>query len=554
MKSSETISQPDVYLIDIAERSAGSYRQIWQPHFASLPKIRADSSHRNTSNTCLLSILLLLILLRFPAAPLAAQVPAFPGAKGAGASSVGGRGGKIIEVTNLNAKGPGSFRAACAASGARIVIFKVSGTIDLGGTLNITHPYLTIAGQTAPGEGVQIKNSDIRIYTHDVVIRYVRIRPGSGGPVSSHCIFIGDAAYNIIVDHCSLQWARDENFTVYSGDIPGASITDITSSWNLISEGIARGFPPQHDQHAAGMIVGSVADADKVERISIHHNIISNNEFRNPYLKCKSAQFVNNIVYNWAWWGMLVEGGATLDLIGNLFKQGSAFVGDKVYFYTDWAISWNVMAGDNGNLGAPGDPSIYVTGNKDVNNWTDAAGDNWGIIHAVNEGNNWHIVGSVKRAFERLVPQSNTHPISVTSVSGLETSLLPYVGAYRRLNADSTWTVNRDSVDTRLIQEYKNGTGALLYDEDDVGGYPSYAPATGYTDTDHDGMPDTWEITYGLNPNSAADSSGDADGDGYTNVEEFLNGTSPVSASELNPPARLKIIGASASTNNVTKN
>ena len=187
------------------------------------------------SKGCKKSFLGMLITFLLLIPGLALAVPAFPGAEGFGAKSVGGRGGKVIEVTNLNDSGSGSLRAAIAASGPRTVVFRVGGTIELKSRIQVENPYLTIAGQTAPGGGITLKNGSnekdtLYILTHDVVVRYLRVRPGPGGDADG--VGVGTNASNVVLDHCSVSWAVDENLGVSS------TAKNVSIQWSIIAEGL----------------------------------------------------------------------------------------------------------------------------------------------------------------------------------------------------------------------------------------------------------------------------------------------------------------------------
>ena len=465
-------------------------------------------------------LLISLITLLASISTLLAQVPAFPGAEGGGAVSQGGRGGKIIEVTNLNNWGSGSFRAALKASGARTVVFRVAGTIDLEEyAIDVSNPYLTIAGQTAPGGGICIKNGDIKIKTHDVVIRYLRLRPGETPNYgASHCIFIKGEAYNIMLDHCSLTWASDENLTIYAYD---QEIHSITAQNSIISEGLYRKVSSSND-HAAGPTIGSVERADLVYDISIIRNLMSHNQFRNPYAKNKNVEIVNNLVYHWERWGMMIRGGITADIIGNKFRVGEGFEAED--WKTDRGIRYT-SPGDNGNYGIPGDPSIYLEGNVD-DYFPDPAQDNWDMIEQTS--NVFTDKGKLDIKYRRYARQTFAPwPAIVYSIQEVEWDFLPLVGASGRLNAEGELVPNQDPVDARLIDQYLTSTATYRASVAEAGGYPLLASGAPYADTDRDGMSDVWEVANGFDENDASDGNQDADDDGYTNVEEFLNGTVP---------------------------
>jgi pectate lyase len=459
-----------------------------------------------------------LTMAAFATTAWAAAPPAFPGAQGAGALAEGGRGGRVIEVTNLRAKGPGSLRAALEASGARTVVFKVAGSIDMAddpqidSRIDVVNPYVTVAGQTAPGGGITIRNADINISTHDVILRYLRIRPGKLPDMPSQAIFFREGSRRIIVDHCSVSWSSDENLTLYTSTEP---LRDITIQWSISSEGLTG---DGQDDHGAGAIVGSDARADRVERIDLHHNLFAHNQFRNPYLKGASSQAINNIVYDWQWWAMLIRGGITVDIVGNVFKPGPNFETD------DWTTRRGIRytsPGDNGNYGPLGDPSIRVAGNLDIG-VRDAMADNWPMIEHTTI--NFEPRPPLDRAYQRQAPQARDFAITEDAAPTLDALLLPAVGAHARLTARGEWVNARDAIDARVINQVRNGTGILPKNPKAVGGYLTIPAAKGYADRDHDGMPDAWEQRYGLDAGDPADGPQDRDGDGFTNLEAFLAG------------------------------
>src|ERR1051325_7211431 len=220
-------------------------------------------------------------------------VPAFPGAEGFGANTPGGRHGKVLVVNNLNDSGPGSLRAACDAEGPRIIVFRTAGIIDLKREIKINNPYLTLAGQTAPGDGICLRNYELEVRTHDVVVRYLRSRPGIGSGKEEDAIGVGSGSYNVIVDHCSATWAIDENLS------PSGSISNVTVQWCLIAEALNHSI---HHKGAHGY--GSLVRA--IGGLSLHHNLWAHNTARNPrlgdnYSRGPSPTFDcrNNVMYNY---------------------------------------------------------------------------------------------------------------------------------------------------------------------------------------------------------------------------------------------------------------
>ncbi|MFZ2403686.1 MAG: hypothetical protein WAW41_01015, partial [Methylobacter sp.] len=230
----------------------------------------------------------------------ALSLPAFPAAggfgaaEGFGAETPGGRGGKIIEVTNLNDSGTGSLRAALAASGPRIVVFRVSGTIVVKSKMSVTQPFLTVAGQTAPGEGITLKNDPsndkmpLVINTHDVVLRFLRVRAGASSADAGNidATDLGNA-YNVVVDHCSFSWATDEVFTA-------GGAHDFTLQWNAMYEGLNNASHPE-GAHSKGLHLRETG----TDHISVHHNLLAHNYDRNPNINSDgTVDLVNNVFYD----------------------------------------------------------------------------------------------------------------------------------------------------------------------------------------------------------------------------------------------------------------
>jgi hypothetical protein len=458
----------------------------------------------------------------------AAALPAFPGAEGGGATSVGGRGGAVIKVTNLNDSGTGSLRACAIASGPRTCVFTVGGTISLLSQITITNPNITIAGQTAPGGGILLRGTSmpntgggngnlILIKTNNVIIRYMRFRFGQnanvqdGGPLAIYGD-TGATVNKIIFDHVSISWGNDENFLLWS---QGAHINSVTLQYSISSEGLG----------GKGGIVGShVADARlNMTNIDIHHNYFAHQEDRNPYLGVKEQSVLANVVYNWgSSGGTTMRGGISIDVVGNAHRGGPSSAGgsnpnDYIFYPAGTAGCDNLTYCISGN------PSIYISQNVSYisGSWTNAATDNWPLIESWTPETGEIALSTSYRRMSRLT--APTYPVTVGDPLALPAALLPVVGAYQRLDCDGSWVAARDAVDTRVVGHYNSGTGALVTSEGNVGGFPTIAAGTACTDTDNDGMPNTYEINHGLDPN-IANASLDADRDGWTNIEEYMNG------------------------------
>jgi pectate lyase len=432
----------------------------------------------------------------------APTVSAFPGAEGFGARSVGGRGGRVIEVTNLNDHGPGSLRAAIEAEGSRIVVFRVAGTIELKIPLEITQPFITIAGQTAPGGGITLKNhpsvndTALIVRTHDVIIRYIRSRPGptlEKVSDSDAIAIVGNDAYNVIIDHCSFSWGVDEVACTWY------DTHDITIQWSIIAEGL---HCSTHEKgcHSMGMLIGS----DGSGNISIHHNLFAHNRERNPFVKTNGlVDVVNNVIYNpWGTPSVVTDeyGKVPINYVSNSFKRGIDSDPDK----------YLVSALSSGNSGV----EIFVQGNITPDRPRD-------------DMNEWLVVKPDARQW--IVTTRHDAPsITTTSAFDAYDQVLAEAGATIGLDSQGNSYWRRDAVDERIVNDVRNGTGKIISDPSEVGGWPGLAVGVAPKDSDHDGMPDAWEEMHDFNSHDPSDGPADADGDEYTNIEEYLNGTDPI--------------------------
>lgn len=419
---------------------------------------------------------------------------AFPTAVGAGRFSKGGRGGQVLFVDTLaDSLDPGTFRHALSiATGPRTVIFRVSGYIDLLDDVGIFDPYITIAGQTAPGDGICIRNGSVAVRTNDVIIRHMRFRPGDAAfpgttasdPQDRDGIKIQGGS-NVMIDHCSLTWGVDENLSTWVQD--GVYPSDITVQNSIIAEGLYNSIHPDGN-HSRGFLIG-----DGTDRLTLIHSLLMSNNRRNPHIKggTTGIEVVNNIIYNWG------SDSNTPAGVGNNFSnpEGS---GPTV------AAVVNNIFGQGPNLGTA--PMSF-------------AGD-------VDAGSSILLGGNIgdtdDAAFIAAYPYVTAAPsFPSPELNWSVANILSKVGA--RVPAV-------DSVDSRLISEVTSNGGALIDSPSDVGGYPALASGTPYPDADADGMDDAWEVVYGLNPKSP-DNNGFDFGNGYTNLENFLNilaGDAPV--------------------------
>jgi pectate lyase len=427
-------------------------------------------------------------------------VVAFPGAEGFGRLATGGRGGKVIEVTNLNDSGTGSLRACIMASGPRTCVFRVGGTINLQSDIigDSIEPSLTIAGQTAPGGGIAIKGGGLFL-SSNTIVRYLRIRPGYQNR-QTNGLSVGAKS---IVDHCSISWSSDD--LVYAW---GSGATDITYQWNIISEGLNCNNQVE-GCGSRGFLIGLGST-----RISVHHNLFAHNAQRFPSIASGDADVVNNVMYNyWANPSNVApdQGSVRANFVGNYYKEGQD---------TDYKAGGDRQIRLIADRAYSSSSSAYVNDNKietRSRNIKDVTKDRSESVRGITL---WQDNGNLP-----LVSRHSFPLVTITDALTAKTQVLNGAGAI---------LPSRDSVDRRIVNEVINGTGRIIGYPSDVGGWPAIASGTPPADTDHDGMPDEWEIRYGFNPNNPSDGPQDADGDGYTNLEEYLNGTSP--AVPVKPP------------------
>ena len=424
----------------------------------------------------------------------ARQVPAFPGAEGFGAFAVGGRGGKVYEVTNLNDKGPGSLRAAVEASGPRIVVFRVSGNVELKSTLAIRNPRITIAGQTAPGDGICLKNRALGISGDHVIVRFIRCRPGDNAKAESDAMSISSGR-DIIVDHCSASWSVDETLSASSSGRLG----NVTVQWCIISESLNDSI---HHKGAHGY--GSLIRGGWGNGYTFHHNLYAHHRARLPRPGNYNSRtkdpngfildFRNNVIYNWGGSaaGYNADGSngtdsiTKMNFIANYYKSGANSTGSLAFSESTRTASacfeGNCMDGK-----CPENP--------------------------------WSLVTFRGFSAGRLERYKQSEPVPVPPVGTDDPAT-----AYRRVLAKAGAVLpSRDDVDARIVRDVKNGTGRIINDEQDVGGWPSLRSAEPPVDSDHDGMPDQWEKARKLDPKDPSDGAEDRNGDGYTNIEEYIN-------------------------------
>ena len=467
-----------------------------------------------------------------------ATIPAFPGAEGGGKFSFGGRGGKVIVVTNLNDAGEGSLRWACEQGGARIIVFNVAGIIRLKTPLVIRAPYITIAGQTAPGDGVCVAGESVWINTHDVVIRYMRFRRGETLVGRRDDAIGGNPIGNIMIDHVSASWGLDENMSIYRhmyNDSTG-KIEDKFPTVNITIQNSIFAEALDTWNHAFGSTLGG-------ENCTFMRNLWANNAGRNPSVGWNGIfNFVNNVVYNWV--HRSIDGGdyrAQFNIINNYFKPGPAT--------PKTPIAYRILKPESGRskLKYKVYGRAYVNGNI-VEGYADVSKDNWnGGVQVEDEKN--------AGAYKDYIKVNKPLPIAPLTVLSAEAAK-----TYVLANAGDTLPI-RDAVDTRIVKQvttgkvevpagvvapatqfkhrrmpldsYKQG---IITDISQVGGYPEYK-GTAYKDSDNDGMPDDYEVKNKLNPNDSSDAA-KITSSGYSNIEVYLN--SVVNIANVKPVVPVK--------------
>ena len=453
-------------------------------------------THHAYPHRILLTLGFTAVLFGVVAMPVSAEVPAFPGAEGFGAKASGGRGGRVIAVTNLNDSGPGSLRAAVDEKEPRTVIFHVSGNIPLQSSLRIRNSDLTIAGQTAPGDGICLQNYSLDLSgANNVIIRYLRVRPGDSSGKSIDALG-GREGENIIIDHCSVSWSIDESVSIYGG------ARNFTVQWCLISESLYQSVHTK-GHHGFGGIWGG-------RNASWHHNLLAHHSSRNPRIPGKNQEQLidlrNNVIYNWGYNSCYGgDGDVRVNLVGNYYKPGPA---------TREGVRARVANPSPGD--APN--NWWIAGNL-VAGSPEVTDDNWLGVHPA---------GGIQAGGFRADKPFEVAPVTTQPADQAFELVLEKAGAS---------LPQRDSLDARIVEETRTGTArfggiygaqtGIIDSPETVGGWPELKSLPAPPDGDVDGMPDEWEGKFGLDPKNASDNSQDKDKDGYTNLEEYLNGTNP---------------------------
>ncbi len=477
--------------------------------------------------------------------PVEEDAIAFPGAEGGGMNATGGRGGTVYVVTSLeDTKTPGTLRYAVEQKGARIVVFNVSGTIYLKSQLNIRNNDITIAGQTAPGDGVCVAHYPLSVGANNVIIRYLRFRMGDaailGGNADGADAMGGRKQTNVIIDHCSISWSTDECASFYDNK-------DFTMQWCIISESL-RLSGHSKGPHGYGGIWGGV-------NATFHHNLMAHHDSRTPrfgagtmYQGTERTDMRNNVIYNWSGNGCYGGEGMGVNIVNNYYKPGPA---------TDAKVANRVMAIDiNSTTNKAG--QYYVTGNvfEAGNNLTAA------VAAEVNKDNWAGIVNNTGQDVSKLKLSSPVYVTDVTTHTAQD--------AYERVLNYAGCSLSRDEIDTRIVAETQSGTAqyigksvhngvgdeacpdgvcdncdngiihwksakypkqGIIDSQEDLkpasasstwSAWPTLKSTSAPKDTDGDGMPDDWEKSHGLDPN-VNDANGKNLSTGYDNIEVYIN-------------------------------
>jgi len=448
--------------------------------------------------------------------PIEAGV-AFPGAEGFGSSTPGGRYGRVIFVSNLNdtqdvtsSSYEGSLRwaleqtwpenSADPYNQRRIIIFKVGGVIPLVDRLILMHPYVTIAGQTAPGDGITLTGNEMIVATHDVVVRGIRIRVGDEGQptccldglsISTH--YASSDVYNVVVDHSSVSWAIDENVSTWIDPEKLYTVRDITVQWSIISEGLHNSIhldegATETDPHSMGAIFGQDGT-----NMTVHHNIFAHNWARNPRISgIIHSEIINNVIYGWGNAAVEISQDKNIThVLNNYFK---AFEDSR---HNEIVLSDQMHS----------ESQVYISGNltfdlRDRENL---------MTSRIKKPENFKV------SSEELFVPSN---VTMSSAEAAYADVLNYAGVIYPV---------RDMVDKRVITDVKTGKGIIIDSQSQVGGWPNYRGDIFFEDMDNDGLPSDWETAHGLDPAFGGDANNPRmlSPNGYSWIEEYINSLIP---------------------------
>lgn len=438
---------------------------------------------------------LLFIFMMFLSLDAIGQQPAFPGAEGFGKYTSGGRGGEVYTVTNLEDSGPGSLRYGVELEGARTIVFSLSGTIELETDIRIRNDSISIFGQTAPGDGIAISGRSTVIDADNVIIQYIRFRPGDigSGDLDGLDALWGRENSDVIIDHVSMSWSVDETGSFYDNE-------NFTLQWSILSESMYNSIHSK-DEHGYGGIWGGAG-------ATFHHNLLAHHTSRNPRFngarytttpETELVDFRNNVIYNWGFNSAYGGEDGNHNMVANYYKAGPA---------TDDRD--RILDADPNNGGM-----WYIADNY-VDGYPDITADNW-------DGG----VQNLTEAEEDLIRAND--PFEAPALESFETAEEAYL---RVLEFAGAILPRRDTVDARIVHEVETGTttfggtygsdSGIIDSQEDVGGWPELLSAPYPEDSDGDGIPDEWENDNGLDPNNAEDGKAIAE-NGYSNLENYVH-------------------------------
>lgn len=445
-------------------------------------------------------------------------VPSFPGAEGFGAATPGGRFGKVVFVTHLDdttdknsSAYPGSLRWALEHTWEddpadpydqrRFIVFNVGGVIHLVDKLIVRNPFVTIAGQSAPGDGIMLSGEEFAIATHDVIVRGLRVRVGDEGAPTccrdaiSISTYYGDGdVYNVIVDHSSFGWAVDENMSIWADPTDDSSIYNISIQWNIISEGLNDSIHIDEEAvspapHSMGLIIG-----DKGSNMTIHHNLFAHNWGRNPHISgVDGLEVANNVMYGWGDGAFEFGSYATrVHALNNYFKPNAASRPFEIFAHEPM----------------PADTRAYLSGNV-----VDDPQSGASLVDA-------RIYNPDNFLFSS-IPLFKSSKVDVVSAEDAYTAVLNSAGAIAPV---------RDEVDARVVRDVLNREGQMIDSQNQVGGWQDFQGGQSPQDDDGDGVPNEWEASHGLDPNNADDANhpNKLAPSGYAWIEEYVNSLIPL--------------------------
>lgn len=444
----------------------------------------------------------LVVIVNFISLLIFSQTPAFPGAEGAGMYTTGGRGGKVIYVTSLkDSMAKGTLRWAIKQKGPRTVLFKVSGLIELTEPLKINDGDLTIAGQSAPGDGICVSNFETNVSADNVIVRYMRFRLGDKEKEAEDA-FSGKDHKNIIIDHCSMSWSIDEVSSFYDNE-------NFTMQWCIIAESLKNSYHNK-GEHGYGGIWGG-------HNATFHHNLFVNNDNRSPRFcgsrytnqsNLEKVDFRNNVIYNWGNNNSYAGEGGVYNIVNNYYKPGPASKSDKHILnpYADDGKN-NQTAGIYGKFYIKGN---VLVGNKEVTH------------------------NNVKGVYLNTTFKKYASGVVINDIlSKKEFKMSPVKTqsaqcAYKYVLKSAGCSLVRDTLDRRYIKETETGTftyqgsrgsaNGLVDSQDDVGGWPEYNSLPPSMDSNNDGIPDGW-----LEEHYPGKNANDMNKFGYTYLEVYLN-------------------------------